>query len=169
MTVRRGDIDRQRDAVFLNGDLDLDAADLLAAIDAAVKTARRPATGATVDAPIARHCVPQKQTHQVAITVLRSVVPASGGFGPDRIGRAPSLAMAASSATTSSTNTSTSANASMARAMSWRDGRWFPWSDLDAVDDGLRDGLSSFRTPHTIQPSVAIASPASTTVGVSLP
>src|SRR5208283_2215619 len=49
MAVRRRDIDRQRDAVFLNGHLDLDAADLLAAIDAALKTARRRATGATVD------------------------------------------------------------------------------------------------------------------------
>ena len=32
MAVRWGDIDRQRDAVFLNRHLDLDAADLLAAI-----------------------------------------------------------------------------------------------------------------------------------------
>src|SRR3984885_13422821 len=49
MPIRRRDIDRQRDAVFLNGHLDLDAADLLAAIDAARKTTRRRATGATVD------------------------------------------------------------------------------------------------------------------------
>src|SRR5271165_4076800 len=48
--------------------------------------------------PIARHCMPQKQTHQIAMTALRSVAPASGGFGPDRIGRAPSFAMASSSA-----------------------------------------------------------------------
>src|SRR5271157_4462047 len=62
--------------------------------------------------PIARHCIPQKQTHQIAMTALRSAAPANGGLGPDRIGRAPSLAMAANSASTSSTNTSTSANAS---------------------------------------------------------
>ena len=49
MPVRWRDIDRQRDAVFLNGHLDLDAADLLAAIDAARKATRRRATGATVD------------------------------------------------------------------------------------------------------------------------
>jgi hypothetical protein len=41
MSVRQCDIDRQRDTVFLNGHLDLDAANLLAAIDAAFKTARR--------------------------------------------------------------------------------------------------------------------------------
>jgi hypothetical protein len=48
MPVRWCDIDRQR-AVFLNGHLDLDAADLLAAVDATRKTTRRQATGATVD------------------------------------------------------------------------------------------------------------------------
>jgi len=36
----------------------------------------------------------QKQTLQIAMTALRSGAPPSGGFGPDRIGRAPSLAMA---------------------------------------------------------------------------
>src|SRR3954468_19577428 len=49
MAVRRCDIDRQRDAVFLHGELDLDATDLLAAIDATLKAARRRATGSTVD------------------------------------------------------------------------------------------------------------------------
>src|SRR6202030_2159743 len=62
--------------------------------------------------PIARHCMPHKQTHQIAMTALRSAAPANGGFGPDRIGRVPSLAIAVSSASTSSTNTSTSPNAS---------------------------------------------------------
>src|SRR3954454_9459103 len=41
MAVRRRDIDRQRNAVLLNGELDLDATDLLAAINAALKTAWR--------------------------------------------------------------------------------------------------------------------------------
>ena len=49
MAIRRCDIDRQMDAVFLNRYKDLDASDLLAAADAARKTARRRATGATVD------------------------------------------------------------------------------------------------------------------------
>jgi hypothetical protein len=49
MAVRWGDIDRHREVVFLNRRLDLAAADLLAAIDAARTTARRRATGATVD------------------------------------------------------------------------------------------------------------------------
>src|ERR1700720_4690619 len=49
MPVRRRDIDGQRDAVFLNGHLDLDAADLFAAIDAARKATRRRAAGATVN------------------------------------------------------------------------------------------------------------------------
>src|SRR4051794_22352299 len=47
--VRRRDIDRQRDGVFVDGHLDLDAADLLAAVHAAGKAARRRATGAAVD------------------------------------------------------------------------------------------------------------------------
>src|SRR3954463_2761802 len=58
--------------------------------------------------PMARHCMPQKQTHQIAITALRSVAPASGGLGPERIGRLPSSAMALSSASTSSTSASAS-------------------------------------------------------------
>src|SRR3954463_7021474 len=49
MAVRRRDVDRQRDAVFLDGHLDLDAADLLATVNAARKTARRRAAGAAVD------------------------------------------------------------------------------------------------------------------------
>src|SRR4051794_16559126 len=49
MAVRRRDIDRQRDAVLLNGELDLDTADLLAAIDATLKAAWRRATRSTVD------------------------------------------------------------------------------------------------------------------------
>src|SRR5208283_1812235 len=49
MPVRRRDIDRQRDAVFVDGNMDFDAADLLAAVDAALKTARPRATGSAVD------------------------------------------------------------------------------------------------------------------------
>src|SRR3954447_17058707 len=49
MPVRRRDIDRQRDAVLVDRNMDLDAADLLAAIDAALEAARRRATGSTVD------------------------------------------------------------------------------------------------------------------------
>jgi hypothetical protein len=35
--------------------------------------------------------MPQKQTHQIAFTALRSAAPVSGGFGPERVGRLPSL------------------------------------------------------------------------------
>ena len=49
MAVRRRDIDRQRDAVFVDGNVDFDAADLLAAVDAALKAARRRAAGSTID------------------------------------------------------------------------------------------------------------------------
>src|SRR3954471_6325726 len=59
--------------------------------------------------PMARHCMPQKQTHQIA---LRSAAPVNGGFGPDRSRRVPSAAMAASSASTASTKASTSLKAS---------------------------------------------------------
>ena len=62
--------------------------------------------------PIARHCMPQKQTHQIAMVALRSAAPVSGAFGPERVGRVPSAAMAASSASTASTKASTSLKAS---------------------------------------------------------
>jgi len=51
-------------------------------------------------ASLARHCMPQKQTHQIAMTALHSTAPASGGFGPDRIGRTPCFTMASSSSGT---------------------------------------------------------------------
>ncbi len=60
--------------------------------------------------PTARHCMPQKQTHQIAMIALRSAAPASGGFGPERVGRV--AAVAVSSASTSSTKASTSESAS---------------------------------------------------------
>src|SRR3954471_2918107 len=61
---------------------------------------------------MARHCMPQNATHQIAIVALRSAAPANGGFGPVRVGRVPSAAMAASSASTSSTKASMSRKAS---------------------------------------------------------
>jgi hypothetical protein len=47
--VGRRDIDCQRDTVLVDRDLDLDTADLLAAVDAAREAARRRAAGAAVD------------------------------------------------------------------------------------------------------------------------
>jgi hypothetical protein len=55
--------------------------------------------------------MPQKHRHQIAMIALRSAAPASAGFGPDRVGFAPSIA--ASSIRTSSTKASTSAKASL--------------------------------------------------------
>src|SRR3954464_456401 len=98
--------------------------------------------------PIARHCIPQKQTHQIAITALRSAAPASGGLGSDRVGRLASFAMAFRSASTSSTKASTSANASHGPGDVFAGRTAVPiLYGLDAIDDGLRDGLSSFRAP----------------------
>src|SRR3954452_6445381 len=115
--------------------------------------------------PIARHCIPQKQTHQIAITALRSAAPASGGLGPKRVGRLPSFAMALSSASTSSTKASTSANASHGPGDVFAGRTAVPiLYGLDAIDDGLHDGLSSFRAPLSIQPQVAVTA---TTVGMS--
>jgi hypothetical protein len=37
------------------------------------------------------HCMPQNQTHQVAVTALRSAAPVRGGFDPDRCGRVAPL------------------------------------------------------------------------------
>src|SRR3954462_939369 len=62
--------------------------------------------------PIARHCMPQNATHQIAMIALRSAAPVNGGFGPDLSRRVPSAAMAASSASTASTKASTSLKAS---------------------------------------------------------
>src|SRR5690349_21616401 len=68
--------------------------------------------GMPESSPLARHCMPQKPTHQIAITVLRSSAPASAGLGPGRVGRVPSAAMAASSTRTSSMKAPVSENAS---------------------------------------------------------
>jgi hypothetical protein len=61
---------------------------------------------------MARHCMPQNPTHQIAMIALRSAAPVNGGFGPERVDRVPSAAMAASSASTASTKASTSLKAS---------------------------------------------------------
>src|SRR3954462_2559369 len=39
--------------------------------------------------PIARHCMPQKHTHQIATIALRSAAPVTASFGPERVGRVP--------------------------------------------------------------------------------
>src|SRR3954454_9263492 len=61
--------------------------------------------------PIARHCRPQKQTHQIARIALRNAAPANGGFGPRRVGFFVP-AIDASSTSTASTKASTSWKAS---------------------------------------------------------
>ena len=70
------------------------------------------ANGMPESRPMARHCMPQKHRHQIAMIALRNGAPVSTGFGPDRVAREPSAAIAASSASTSSTKASTSLNAS---------------------------------------------------------
>src|SRR3954465_12067330 len=86
--------------------------------------------------PIARHCIPQKQTHQIAITALRSAAPASGGLGPERVGRLPSSALALGSASTSRTKVSTAANASHGPGEVFAGRTAVPIVyDLGAVDD----------------------------------
>src|SRR3954468_25105110 len=62
--------------------------------------------------PMARHCMPQNVTHQIAMIALRSAAPVNGGFRPERVDRVPSAAIAASSTSTASTKASTSLNAS---------------------------------------------------------
>src|ERR1700733_15407792 len=49
MPICRRNIDPQRKAVFVHGDMDLDALDLLSAVNASVETARRRAAGSAVD------------------------------------------------------------------------------------------------------------------------
>src|SRR3954470_16591476 len=129
MPVGRRDIDRQREAVLVHGEMDFDALDLLAAIEAAAEASRcrmtRPAVeddgagigsiaaglppsldqaveqaapqpepgansvyrvpnGMSQSWPMARHCMPQNVTHQIARIALRSAAPVNGGFGPER-------------------------------------------------------------------------------------
>src|SRR3954469_6701836 len=86
--------------------------------------------------PMARHCMPQKQTHQIAITALRNAAPARGGLGSERVGLLASLAMASSSASTASTKASTSANASHGPGEVFAGRTAVPIvCDLGAVDD----------------------------------
>ncbi|MCW2240435.1 hypothetical protein [Azospirillum canadense] len=61
--------------------------------------------------------MPQKHTHQIAMIALRNAAPVSAGFGPERVGRLPSAAIAVSSVSTSSTKASTSENASQEAAV----------------------------------------------------
>jgi hypothetical protein len=68
--------------------------------------------GMSQSSPMARHCMPQKQRHQIARMALRSAAPVNGDLGSERVDRGPSAAMAASSASTASTKASTSENAS---------------------------------------------------------
>jgi butyrate kinase len=68
--------------------------------------------GMSQSSPIARHCMPQNPTHQIAMIALRSAAPVNGGFGPERVGRVPSAAILSSSISTSSTKASTSLKAS---------------------------------------------------------
>src|SRR4051794_22142670 len=49
MPVRRRDMDRQREAVLVHGEMDLDALDLLAAVEAAPEASWRRMTGPAVD------------------------------------------------------------------------------------------------------------------------
>src|SRR3954469_9474298 len=49
MDIRRRDVDRQREAVFIHGDMYLDAFDLLTAVEAAAEASRCRMTRAAVD------------------------------------------------------------------------------------------------------------------------
>lgn len=49
MDVRRRDVDRQPEAVFIDGEMDLDALDLLAAVETAREATRRRMTGPAID------------------------------------------------------------------------------------------------------------------------
>ena len=102
---------------------------------------------------MARHCRPQKQTHQIAITALRSLAPLSGGLGPGRCGRAPLLAIAASSTSIASTKTSTSANASQRPGDVWAGRTAVPIvRGLAAVDDDCATACRPSR--RHVQPNV---------------
>ena len=91
------------------------------------------------------------------MTALRSAAPANGSFCPDRIGRAPSFAPSREFGQHFVHEHVISVNAiPRARRPSPQDGRRFPCSDLDAIDNGDRVGWSPCRTPHTIELTVAI-------------
>src|SRR4051794_12736624 len=49
MDIRRRDVDRQREAVFIDGEMDLNALDLLAAVEAAREATRRRVTRPAID------------------------------------------------------------------------------------------------------------------------
>src|SRR5271166_1952943 len=107
--------------------------------------------------PMARHCMPQKQTHRIAITALHSAAPTRGGFGPDRCGRVPCLAMAVSSVRTASTKTSISANASHGPGDVLAGRTAVPIvCGLGAVDDECAMACRPTGPSPSIQPQVAI-------------
>src|SRR3954462_8795736 len=107
--------------------------------------------------PMARHCMPQNATHQIAMIALLSAAPVNDDLGPERVDRVPSAAIAASSASTASTKALTSENASHeaedvlagAKAVpicGWSDGcwRWPPPSRASAL---IRLKVASWPAP----------------------
>src|SRR3954462_13055255 len=106
--------------------------------------------------PMARHCMPQKQTHQIAMIALRSAAPVNGGLGPERLRRVPSAAMAASSASTASTKASTSLKAFHEAGEVLAGLKAVPiCCGSDGCCDGRRHSPSPSRASAPIHPKVA--------------
>jgi hypothetical protein len=62
--------------------------------------------------PMARHCIPQKQTHHIDIIAFSNIAPSNAAFGARLDDMVPSAFIAANSAMTMATNASTSEKAS---------------------------------------------------------
>jgi hypothetical protein len=99
--------------------------------------------------------MPQKQMHQIAMTAWRSAAPASGGFGPDRIGRLPSFAMALVGR--HYVDNGLNIGKGIPRAGEVLAGRTaVPMLGVDAVANGDQLGWSPSRAPHATPLGVAI-------------
>jgi hypothetical protein len=152
-----GDVDRQSDAVVLAGYLDVDAAGLVAPVDATLKTACCRGARATVDDHGAQVSLGRRQARprrsskptpkaEPIPTGEQSIERVDGDTA--ELSNGPSL---------EATKTSTSANAAhwAANVFTGRTAVLIVCG-LGAVDDGLRDGLSSFGAPLSIRTQVAI-------------
>jgi hypothetical protein len=156
--VRRRDIDRQRDAVFVNGDLDLDASDLLPAIDAAVKATRRRATGSTIDDDGARfRSIPARAPPGTAQPIEQPAPEAKPGPTSEQsIKRAEGDGAELSDCPPLDATETNAPDRHDGLETSWQAGLRFPCSRLDAIDDGNWVGWSPFRAPRTIRLLVVI-------------
>ena len=108
-------------------------------------------------ASLARHCMPQKQTHQIAMTALRSAARSMAAWVPIASAACRPLPSPRVRPALRRRRRQHRQRHPTGQEKSWQDGRRFPCSGLDAGANGDQLGWSPSRALHAIQSKVAIA------------